>query len=88
MNVRIEDKEQGVLLLWCLFVGGLCAERSALQREWFSIQIEKLTQRLGLQEWRVVKEALEKLWWVEGVHEPICKRLWIESASEDHVLGI
>lgn len=79
MNVRIENEDQGTLVLWCLFVGGACA-KDELKRDWFEKQIDKLARRLGMRDWRVIKEALQKLWWVEDVHEKQFKSLWEEIA--------
>jgi hypothetical protein len=54
MEVKIRNENEGALVLWMLFMGGISARRGE-DRIWFVPQIEKLSGRLGLGDWEVVR---------------------------------
>jgi hypothetical protein len=76
MMVKIRNRQEGELMVWLLFMGGMEA-RDELERAWFVVQIRKLAGRLAM-EWEDVKKALEGLWWVRRIHEETARKLWAE----------
>jgi hypothetical protein len=58
-------------------MGAMCA-RKGPHRIWYIDQIERLTGRLRFRGWDVVKEKLERFWWVSGLHEKAAKEVWEE----------
>jgi hypothetical protein len=77
-NVHMWNEREAELVLWLLFMGAICG-RKGPDRVWYIVQIEKLTERLRLREWDVVKKKLEAFWWVSGLHEKAAKKAWEES---------
>ncbi|KAG4429356.1 hypothetical protein IFR05_015155, partial [Cadophora sp. M221] len=77
MQVQMWNEREAGLVLWLLFIGGIAA-RKGEDRLWFVVQIEKLVRKLGLERWGDVRGRLEELWWVEGIHEKVCRELWDE----------
>jgi hypothetical protein len=77
MLIKIRNQQEGELMVWLLFMGGIEA-RSAEDRSWFVAQIGKLVGRLRLRTWEAVKSAMEWLWWVDKIHEERCRNLWGE----------
>jgi hypothetical protein len=84
MRVQIMDAQQGNLLVWLLFIGGI--EAKGADREWFVSQLGKLLQRLRMDRWDEAKEALEGLWWIAKVHEEKCNMLWEEIEAVNNVI--
>ena len=72
-----DDVPARLLLVWLCFVGG-CAFRGP-NHAWF---VGKLAQVVALEErawtWEDARAALQKVLWVEEIHEDICKKLWDE----------
>lgn len=77
LSVQMWNEREGVLVMWLLFIGAMCA-RKGEDRVWFVAQIEKLTAKLAFREWKDVREKLEGLWWVSGVHEKAAREIWVE----------
>ncbi|PVH76068.1 hypothetical protein DL98DRAFT_657766 [Cadophora sp. DSE1049] len=77
MQIQMWNEREAGLVLWLLFFGGIAA-RKGEDRVWFSVQIERLSGKLGLNEWGEVRARLEVLWWVEEIHEKPCRELWDE----------
>jgi hypothetical protein len=76
-NVHMWSEREAELVLWLLFMGAISG-RNGADRIWYVVQIEKLTERLRLREWDVVKKKLEAFWWVSGLHEKAAKKAWEE----------
>jgi len=78
MEVKIRNENEGALVLWMLFMGGVSARRGE-DRIWFVAQIEKLSGRLGLGDWEAVNGEMQGLWWVEKIHEKPLREMWDEA---------
>jgi hypothetical protein len=77
-KVHMWNQREGELVMWLLFIGAVCAKKGP-DRIWYIAQIQKLTKRLRLREWGVVKEKLEAFWWVTGLHEKAARDAWEEA---------
>ncbi|TAQ89839.1 hypothetical protein B7494_g1825 [Chlorociboria aeruginascens] len=69
--VKITSKDEGALVTWLLFMGGLSSQQTE-DRKWFVSHLERLTARLGIQIWDAVKGSLEGVLWIEKLHERPC----------------
>ncbi|KAK0101579.1 hypothetical protein ONS95_006743 [Cadophora gregata] len=77
ISVQMWNEKEAGLVFWLLFFGGIAARQSE-DRVWFSVQIERLSKRLGISDWEDVRGRLEVLWWIKGIHEKTCRKLWDE----------
>jgi hypothetical protein len=82
-NVHMWNEREAELVLWLLFMSAICG-RKGPDRIWYIVQIEKLTGRLWLREWDVVKKKLEAFWWVSGL---AAKKVWEESEELRSVMS-
>ncbi|KAF8860638.1 hypothetical protein BDZ45DRAFT_688206 [Acephala macrosclerotiorum] len=77
LGIQMWNEREGSLVVWLLFMSGISA-RKGEDKVWFVSQLEKLTARLSILDWELVRGRLETLWWVGPVHEKPCKTLWDE----------
>ncbi|KAE8441420.1 hypothetical protein EG329_004976 [Mollisiaceae sp. DMI_Dod_QoI] len=87
LMIQMWNEREGNLVMWLLFMGGISA-RKGEDKVWFVAQLEKLTARLRILEWDVLRGRLQTLWWVGPVHEKPCKTLWDEVLGLRTVIGI
>lgn len=85
LSVPIWNEREGVLVIWLLLMACVNA-RQGQDRIWFVFQLEKLLAKLGLDNWDVTKRKLEDLWWVQKLHEKVCKDIWDEVLGLRHAL--
>lgn len=66
------------LLLWTVVVGGIAAS-STSHRPWYASRLHKLSTKLEIYDWELIKKILSSfLWWDYICDEP-AKKLWHES---------
>lgn len=91
MMIQIGNKAQGELMVWLLFMGGI-ESKDIEDRKWFAEQLRKLLSRLRIDDWDVVQQALEGLWWIAKVHKNRCTRLWdevvVRNNSKNRMMGL
>jgi hypothetical protein len=72
------------LILWLFFMGGVSANVTS-DKAWFVAQLVKVAVALKGKSWSHVKIALQKLLWIEKIHEGICRSLWREVEMNCHL---
>ncbi|KAE9369661.1 hypothetical protein N431DRAFT_344728 [Stipitochalara longipes BDJ] len=86
-RVPMWNEMEAELMMWLLFIGTMCA-RKGPDRIWYVAQIGKLTARLGLSDWDIVKQKLEEFWWVGGLHEKAAREVWEEAEVLRSVMSV
>lgn len=86
-QIPMWNKMEAELMVWLLFIGAMCA-RKGPDRIWYIAQIGKLTNKMGLSEWSIVKQKLEGFWWVEGLHNKTAKEVWEEVEVPRNVMSV
>jgi hypothetical protein len=66
------------LLLWTGVVGGIAAS-STSQKPWYASRLHKLSTKLRIYDWELIKKILSSFLWWDYICEEPAKRLWHES---------
>jgi hypothetical protein len=86
-NVPMRNEREAELIMWLLFIGAMCA-RKGPDRIWYIDQIGKLTAKLGLSEWIVVKQKVGEFWWVNTLHDKTAREAWEEAEVLRSVMSV
>lgn len=67
-------------------VSGATAARKGDARIWFVANIQRTLNTLQLDNWDAIRSKLSCLWWVQKIHEKLCKSVYDEVVVLNGVL--
>jgi len=67
-------------LVWTVSLGGIAAVGSA-ERAWFVSMLAKISERIELYDWLMVRELLVSLLWLPSASDSDAMALWAESRA-------
>jgi hypothetical protein len=81
IGVNYDTAPRSKLLLWTLVMGAI-ASIGCRQRPWFLSQIQTLSAKMDVRDWRQAKEIVESFLWLPSTNDPDGRDLWIEMQDE------
>jgi len=85
--IDMDTEQARTLFFWVLFMGGV-AVVGTTDRAWFVARLAKAkaTMQLQICSWKDAKSSLMRFYWVDRIHEDLCRDLWDDALMTAEVL--